>query len=234
MAAAPLSACVAIDFGTAATGYAIALPGATSNPAAARVLPFKPGDRGSAATEKNATCILLDASTMRVLSFGFDARRTFFQMDPAEMQRHIFLQQFKMAMAPQAQGGKELSQRTVLGEGANMPVLLRTAVAKVLEFIRLEASDRAASIGLPAPEKLSWVITVPAIWSEEAKYFMRSAAVEAGLIPDANSNRLALALEPEGAVIASALEAPEEVKARLTVGQRLLIVDAGGGRWTAQ
>jgi hypothetical protein len=153
----------------------------------------------------------------------------FFELDPAEMPKYLFLSQFKMAMSPSLRGGAPLNERTVLGEGANVPVLLRTAVAKVLDYIRLEAVDRAASIGLTSAESLSWVITVPAIWDEQAKAFMRECAVEAGIISDVNSSRLALALEPEGAVIASSLEAPEEVKAKLQVGERLLIVDAGGG-----
>jgi hypothetical protein len=221
---------VAIDLGTAASGYAIALPSSTNaaDPSAARVLPFKPGDRSSGATEKNLTAILLDAASMRVVAFGRDARRQFYELDPAEMRRHVFLSGFKMAMSPSSRGATALADVTVMGEGANVPVPLRVAVAKTLEYIRLEAVDRAAGIGL-AEASLSWVITLPAIWDNQGKYFMREAAVDAGLIPDVNSSRLALALEPEGAIISSALEAPEEVRAKLTVGQRLLVLDCGGG-----
>jgi hypothetical protein len=44
-------------------------------------------------------------------------------------------------------------------------------------------------------------LTVPALWSEEHKMFMRKAAVEAGIVESANSSNLLLCLEPEGASI---------------------------------
>jgi len=47
----------------------------------------------------------------------------------------------------------------------------------------------------------SWVLTVPALWSEEHKMFMRKAAVEAGIVESTNSSNLLLCLEPEGASI---------------------------------
>lgn len=38
--------------------------------------------------------------------------------------------------------------------------------------------DRDLGLG---PEDITWVLTVPAIWNEPAKQFMREAAVEASL-----------------------------------------------------
>ena len=133
-----------------------------------------------------------------------------------------------MAMSPAERSGAPLSSRTVHGEGADVAVPLLTATAKVLEFIREEVVDRAGSMSLRAGD-LGWVLTVPASWDEAAKAFMRAAAVEAGLIPDVDSDRLQLALEPEGAVIASTLDAPADVRARLVIGQRVLVLDCGGG-----
>jgi hypothetical protein len=82
--------------------------------------------------------------------------------------------------------------------------------------------------------QVRWVVTVPAVWRDVAKSFMRKAAHEAGcvvgggpafarpagrlratltppsarahqrsLIPEFNSDNLVLALEPEGACLAS-------------------------------
>ena len=211
MASTPSCVC-AVDFGTAACGYCFAQPSsAAAHPSQARLLPFKPGDRSSGATEKNLTAILLDAATMRVVSFGRDARRAFYELDPSDMRRHIFLSNFKMALSPENRGALPLAQRTVMGEGANVPVPLRTAVAKVLGYIRQEAVERAAALGLPEAS-LQWSLSIPAIWDEPGKSFMRECAVEAGLIAEVGSSRLALALEPECAVISSALEAPKEVR----------------------
>ena len=59
----PPTTVVAIDFGTAATGYAIAQMPPPGHPiTSARVHPFKPGDRASSATEKNLTAVLLDTN----------------------------------------------------------------------------------------------------------------------------------------------------------------------------
>lgn len=75
--------------GTAATGYCIAqiAGGANGAPSSARVFPFRPGDRSSAAVDKNLTSILLDATTMKAIGFGKEARRRFFEMEPEEMQK---------------------------------------------------------------------------------------------------------------------------------------------------
>ncbi len=83
---------VAIDFGTAATGYCIAqAPSSTGRtapaPTSARVYPFKPGDRSSSATEKNLTSVLLDAQSLKAISVGREARRRFFEMDQEEMKK---------------------------------------------------------------------------------------------------------------------------------------------------
>lgn len=42
---------------------------------------------------------------------------------------------------------------------------------------------------------IQWVVTVPAIWSDPAKAFMRKAALEAGI----DSKMLTIVLEPEAA-----------------------------------
>ena len=38
--------------------------------------------------------------------------------------------------------------------------------------------------------KIRWVLTVPALWSEEHKHFMREAAKNAGIIEENNSEKL--------------------------------------------
>jgi len=116
----------------------------------------------------------------------------------------------------------------VHGEGADIAVPLIDVIAKVLEYIRVEALDRARSMALEVGN-ISWVLTVPAIWDESAKRFMRQAAYQAGLISELDSDKLALALEPEGAVISSAMDAPPEIRAQLKVGQRVMVLDCGGG-----
>jgi molecular chaperone DnaK (HSP70) len=70
-------------------------------------------------------------------------------------------------------------------------------------------------------QQISYVITVPAIWSDAAKALTRTAATRAS-IPNA---RLTLVTEPE----AAALYCGTACEADLLPGDRFLICDAGGG-----
>lgn len=51
--------------------------------------------------------------------------------------------------------------------------------------------------GTFSEKDIDFVLTVPAIWGDEAKLFMREAAMQAGI----NPSQLTLALEPEAASI---------------------------------
>ncbi|KAI2557402.1 heat shock protein family A (Hsp70) member 12A, partial [Homo sapiens] len=62
-----------------------------------------------------------------------------------------------------------------------------------------ELSDQAGSEF--ENSDVRWVITVPAIWKQPAKQFMRQAAYQAGLASPENSEQLIIALEPEAASI---------------------------------
>ena len=70
-------------------------------------------------------------------------------------------------------------------------------------------------------QRLIYVITVPAIWSDTAKDLTRQAAIRAGIPRD----NLALITEPE----AAALYCGTTCEMELLSGDRFLICDAGGG-----
>lgn len=78
-------------------------------------------------------------------------------------------------------------------------------------------------------DKIRWVLTVPALWREEHKMFMRKAAVEAGIINHQNSELLMLCLEPEGASIQCREDAEEMLKNQMTKNTVVLVLDCGGG-----
>ncbi|XP_052079326.1 heat shock 70 kDa protein 12A-like isoform X2 [Mytilus californianus] len=81
-------------------------------------------------------------------------------------------------------------------------------------------------------ENIHWVLTVPAIWNEDARQFMLEAAKKAGI----EEERLTLALEPEAAAFCCK---SDEIQKRATgqvgrfgsfdTGARFLVVDLGGG-----
>lgn len=78
---------------------------------------------------------------------------------------------------------------------------------------------------------INWVLTVPAIWEDPAKQFMREAAEEAGI----SRNQLMIALEPEAASLfckylpIEKLQGSEGGISAFKPGSRYLVLDAGGG-----
>lgn len=73
-----------------------------------------------------------------------------------------------------------------------------------------------------ARQRVAYVITVPAIWTDKAKNLTRQAAVRAE-IPD---SQLLLITEPEAAALYCSTMCKE---VDLTIGDRFLVCDAGGG-----
>ena len=114
-------------------------------------------------------------------------------------------------------------------EGKEMPLM--TVIAESLKFISKRAlSKLEEQIGKGVKkEKIRWVLTVPALWSEEHKLFMRKAAVEAGIIDQSNSPSLLLCLEPEGASIQCREDAEEALRGQMTKGTVIVVLDCGGG-----
>lgn len=80
-------------------------------------------------------------------------------------------------------------------DGIEMPLM--TVISESLKFIAARALVKLEEqIGKCINiKKIRWVLTVPALWSEEHKLFMRKAAVEAGIIDHSNSPSLLLCLE---------------------------------------
>ncbi|CAG2190461.1 unnamed protein product [Mytilus edulis] len=80
-------------------------------------------------------------------------------------------------------------------------------------------------------QEIQWVLTIPAIWTDAAKQFMRECAEKAS-IP---SEKLLLALEPETASIfcqylpTEKLHGADQTFAMSAAGTRYMVADLGGG-----
>ena len=84
----------------------------------------------------------------------------------------------------------------------NREMSLMVVISESLRFIAEKALKKLEEQnGKLIKTKVRWVLTVPALWNEEHKQFMRRAAVNAGIIDTLNSPNLLLCLEPEGASI---------------------------------
>uniref|UniRef100_A0A8C9EPQ1 Heat shock 70 kDa protein 12A n=1 Tax=Pavo cristatus TaxID=9049 RepID=A0A8C9EPQ1_PAVCR len=128
--------------------------------------------------------------------------------------------------------------RLEASSGKTLPALLVFAESlRYMEQHALSTIQEASFNTVCDPEEITWVITVPAIWSAAARQFMRLAAKEAGLISDMISEKLIIALEPEAASLwckqlpqeGFLAEGSDKRKFEDSPGIQYIVVDCGGG-----
>uniref|UniRef100_A0A3B5QU71 Heat shock 70 kDa protein 12A-like n=2 Tax=Xiphophorus maculatus TaxID=8083 RepID=A0A3B5QU71_XIPMA len=118
-----------------------------------------------------------------------------------------------------------------------------TALKVFSESLRFLKDDALKTINSKAPGQnftpsdFTWVLTVPAIWDESAKQFMREAATQAGIVTEGTEDKLMIALEPEAASVwckklpsdGFITENHNSNSLDQTKGFQTIIVDCGGG-----
>ncbi|NXL95365.1 HS12B protein, partial [Alectura lathami] len=182
---------VAIDFGTSYSGYCFSL---ASNTKEIRQMFW--GVEHGLRTQKTPTCILFNEK-QEFKKFGYDAVMKYKSLPSSEAHKWYFFQNFKMSLY----NTKVTSDMKLeASNGRTLPALL--VFAESLRYMKEHALNtilEASYNTVCDPDEITWVITVPAIWSVAARQFMRLAAKEAGLISDMMSEKLVIALEPEAA-----------------------------------
>lgn len=186
---------VAIDFGTTSSGYAYSF---TKEPECIHVMRRWEGGDPGVSNQKTPTTILLTPER-KFHSFGYAARDFYHDLDPNEAKQWLYLEKFKMKLHTTG----DLTMDTDLTAANGKKVKALEIFAYALQYFKEQAlkelSDQAGSDF--ENSDVRWVITVPAIWKQPAKQFMREAAYQAGLASPENSEQLIIALEPEAASI---------------------------------
>ncbi|NXP25613.1 HS12B protein, partial [Scytalopus superciliaris] len=180
---------VAIDFGTSYSGYCFSLASGTD-----QIRQVYWGMEHGLKTPKTPTCILFNQK-QEFKNFGYDAVMKYKSLPSNEADNWYFFQNFKMNLYNTV-AGMELKATN----GKMLPAL--TVFSQSLCYLKQHALNtiREASVQtVYDQEEITWVITVPAIWSSAARQFMRLAAKEAGIISNMFSENLVIALEPEAA-----------------------------------
>eukprot|EP00117_Sycon_ciliatum_P037973 scpid44333/ scgid28299/ Heat shock 70 kDa protein 12A len=185
----------AIDFGTTYSGYAFSF---TRDPDSIHVMRRWEGGDPGVNNQKLPTSVLMDPSG-KFLSFGYSARDDYHDLDPADAKKYLYFEKFKMSL----HSSEELHKGVELTAANGKKVLALRVFACALHFFKehclQELSDQSSTTILNSD--IRWVITVPAIWKQPAKQFMRQAAYEAGLASPQQPDQLLIALEPEAASI---------------------------------
>ncbi|XP_030309306.1 heat shock 70 kDa protein 12A [Calypte anna] len=186
---------VAIDFGTTSSGYAYSF---TKEPECIHVMRRWEGGDPGVSNQKTPTTILLTPER-KFHSFGYAARDFYHDLDPTESKHWLYFEKFKMKLHTTS----NLTMETDLTAANGKKVKALEIFAYALQFFKEQALKELSDQGGSDFEntEVRWVITVPAIWKQPAKQFMRQAAYKAGMASPENPEQLIIALEPEAASI---------------------------------
>ncbi|NXN71088.1 HS12B protein, partial [Himantopus himantopus] len=185
---------VAIDFGTSYSGYCFSLASGTD-----QIRQVYWGTEHGLKTPKTPTCILFNQK-QEFRKFGYDAVMKYKSLPSSEADNWYFFQNFKMQLYNTVGGTVTSGMELKASNGKTLPAL--KVFSESLHYLKEHALDTIQDASFQTvcdQEEITWVITVPAIWSTAARQFMRLAAKEAGLISDMISEKLIIALEPEAA-----------------------------------
>ncbi|XP_075071683.1 heat shock 70 kDa protein 12A [Mixophyes fleayi] len=189
------SVVVAIDFGTTSSGYAYSF---SKEPECIHIMRRWEGGDPGVSNQKTPTTMLL-MPDRKFHSFGFAARDFYHDLDPSESKHWLYFEKFKMKL----HSSTDLSMDTDLIAANGKKVKALEIFAYALQYFKEQAlkelSDQTGSE--MDNNEVRWVITVPAIWKQPAKQFMRQAAYKAGMVSPEYPEQLIISLEPEGASI---------------------------------
>ncbi|KAH3713377.1 heat shock 70 kDa protein 12A-like [Dreissena polymorpha] len=215
----------AIDFGTTYSGYAFSFKSQFETDPCN--ISAKTWTGGQLQSLKAPTCVLIKPDRTTLETFGFDAETRYSQLcETGEHTQWYYFQRFKMLLWK-----KEINKNSMLEDetGKMLPAL--TVFSLSIRYMKedMERMSEKQLCGIH-PGDIHWVITVPAIWDDSAKNFMRLAAQKAGI----DSAKLTIALEPEAASI-YCRHIPVEIdgntglEASFRVGKKFIVLDSGGG-----
>ncbi|CAM9681303.1 unnamed protein product [Ectocarpus fasciculatus] len=218
---------VAIDFGTTRSAYAYMVEGEASGKILVRV-PDSALASPSSSVKTETAALLNRKGRGDLIAFGLAARDQCAYQDHDEEDAALF-RWFKLDLCKTGQGQTSVERvMTKSSSGRHTVPLFHVIKTSLIYFkddvLRFLSSTRGRDVDA---KEVTWVITVPAIYDDFAKRFMREAAHGAGMIDRVDSVRLRLCLEPEAACLAVTTDDnPLTCEAE---GKNMMIVDCGGG-----
>jgi len=170
------SVVAAIDFGTSSSGYAFGFRKSGSDEIELSDIQLNKWQRGSSSssTDKAPTTVLLKPDKS-FDSFGYKAEDKYANLcDTGKQKGWWFFQKFKMTLYK-----TRLSRKDMLHDAEDKPLSAKDVFSVVIGHLKdcvLEHVRRQnPSI---QDDDILYVLTVPAIWSDAAKQFMREAATD--------------------------------------------------------
>ncbi|XP_061173861.1 heat shock 70 kDa protein 12A-like [Saccostrea echinata] len=227
---------VAIDFGTTYSGYAFSTRGDFTEDPIEKIV-TNVWQAGDLLSDKTPTTLLLKHiepdSRQEFVAFGYEAEDIYSRLPEEEKDGYFYFRRFKMALYDEDRT-VALTRNTKIKDIRNKELLALHVFSHSIEFLKKNCFDkfkkRSLQNEVDVDKEILWVLTVPAIWDDAAKQFMRLAATQAGLPGD----RLMICLEPEAASVYCKYLPLERLEQDATLhalqpGRRFVVVDAGGG-----
>lgn len=219
-----------IDFGTTFSGYAFSFKHEyEENPTAVKVNPNWVPGASQLLSLKTPTVILFDKNK-KFHSFGFEAETKYSNLADDDKHRDwYFFKRFKMKLH-----GKKVNRDIVIPDDKGREMKAKIVFGASIKYLKDHLLRLLETSGTQVDDKhIHWVLTVPAIWTDSAKQFMRECAYEAGI----DGALLSIALEPEAASLfcqippsAKTLVSAERAKfALVNPGTKYMVIDLGGG-----
>ncbi|XP_052816866.1 heat shock 70 kDa protein 12B-like [Mya arenaria] len=209
----------AFDFGTTLSGYAFSF---RNDPTKIQTNQAWIAGSESLLSLKTPTCVLLNPHN-ECAAFGFEAENKYLNLVvQGEHKSWMLFRRFKMLLHNNDGLNRKATVEDITGK--KMPAMKIFAMS--IRYLRDHLVDALhKQVDAIQESDILYVITVPAIWNDAAKRFMREAALEAGL----DNDRIKLALEPEAASI-WCQNINTSIKTDLSkAGIQYMVVDLGGG-----
>ncbi|XP_076071444.1 heat shock 70 kDa protein 12A-like isoform X2 [Mytilus galloprovincialis] len=222
----------AIDFGTTYSGYAFS---AKSTPNDIFTCSWQ---KSTLVSMKAPTSVLLDKEN-NFVAFGFDAETKYLESlenedsdsddeDSGHKDEFHYFNRFKMMLHNQT-----VNLDTTIKDQNGMHMKAFDIFSFAIKYLKDQAIGRLVkTLKNVETNDIHYVLTVPAIWDDQAKIFMRKAAEKAGI----KGKDLTIALEPETASIyCQELRTNRDGKSNKTFsetikkGTKYVVVDLGGG-----
>ncbi|XP_033742406.1 heat shock 70 kDa protein 12A-like [Pecten maximus] len=219
----------ALDFGSTFSGYAF------STKFDYKLNPLKATDMtwtaksGGLLSLKTSSSILFDASET-IDSFGFDAEDKYAElMEQNKHEQWFFFRRFKMSLYEEKNISRGMKLKASNGKEMTAMKVFTSSIRFLKDHLLSTCKKQGTDIEM---SDIRWILTVPAIWNDRAKQFMRECTVQAG-IPSA---QLVLSLEAEAAALFCKYLPLSEMAVgkagNVSVfrpGAKYLVLDVGGG-----
>ena len=198
-------AIISIDFGSSYSGFAISFG---ENSIESKVENIQP------------STIVIQRNNLKGYRYGYDAENF---MNEPRSEEYIYFDRIKTKLDPKFKN--EVQSKIYIDSKypPNYKINLRIIITEYLKMFSDDALKYYNQKGNTKYTKndIKWIVTVPAIWNEYGKQFMRNCAKKAGM------NKVLISLEPEAASLTMFKDDNVDQKYK-EKGKVFMLIDAGG------